>query len=79
MIIVTCDNSECENYGIEVSLDNWDGSTVICGPCGKLLEEQAEWYEPPVVEEPSLADRIMALSPEDLDALIEVLNNVRGQ
>lgn len=44
---VTCDNSSCGNAGIEIPIVDWTGSMIVCGPCGTVLAEQADWYTPP--------------------------------
>lgn len=79
MITVTCTNETCENYSIDIEIVDWDGSQIICGPCGAQLEEQAPWHVPPTLDDTTLAGRILSMPPEELDTLIEVLNNVRGQ
>lgn len=46
-----CRTRGCENENHPIRLAQWDGSTVICGPCGSVSVEQADWYVPPTDEE----------------------------
>lgn len=48
---VTCESDGCINSGVNVAVDKWVGSMISCGPCGAVLAEQAEWYEPPTLED----------------------------
>jgi len=48
---VICGRAGCVNEGIDVPIKDWDGAQIVCGPCGTVLEGQAEWYEPPTPEE----------------------------
>lgn len=79
-VTVTCPTNGCENEGVEITVDPWDGSTVICGPCGTVLEAQADWYQPPNGEELGVptgpeqaADLINGMTPAERAALIALL------
>lgn len=69
--IVQCDQHGCQNDGVPIELID-DGTSVVCGPCGMVLAEQAEWYEPPTPEELGMptvpeqaADLIAQMTPEE--------------
>jgi len=47
----TCRTRGCENESLPIRFAQWDGSTIICGPCGAVLETQADWHVPPTPEE----------------------------
>lgn len=76
--IVTCPTAGCENENIPISIGDWDGSQIACGPCGTVLETQAEWYVPPepdgsVDPVETAAQALARLTPEERAALIALL------
>lgn len=77
---VTCTTVGCVNEGVEVGYEHWDGSQIVCGPCGVLLVEQAEWYEPPTLESLGIksgperaADLIAAMSEQERVELAQLI------
>ena len=86
---VVCDRAGCENYGIEIRLEDDIGAEVECGPCGTTLAPQADWYVPPSPEELGLepaperaADLIASMTDaerQELAALIAPTPPTLGQ
>lgn len=81
-LTVTCPTGGCENANIPITISDWDGSQVACGPCGVLLEEQADWYVPPEPNEPvdpveTAAQALARLTPEERAALIALLGGAQ--
>jgi len=77
--IVTCPTIGCENEAVPVTIADWDGSLIMCGLCGTVLAEQADWHEPPVSDElggdpvGDAAQALARLTPEERAALIALL------
>lgn len=76
--IVTCMTAGCENENVPVTIGDWDGSQIACGPCGTVLEAQADWYEPPESDDTddpveTAAQALAKLTAEERAALIALL------
>lgn len=75
MKLVTCPTAGCENQGIGIEITDWDGSTIVCGPCGTVLEDQAPWYEPDLEHPPArrAADLIASMTDTERAELAQLI------
>lgn len=86
---VKCECEHCENFNIEIYLEEDLGAETRCGgrheetgeECGRVLAPEAEWFKPPTPEElglPSPGEQIIALlasmTPEERAALANLIN-----